>query len=65
MTQKDRLIIGITGASGVIYGIRFLQCLKNTPIETHLVLSKAAERALAYETDYTITRLHAMATGLH
>ena len=65
MTQKDRLIIGITGASGVIYGIRFLQLLKNTPIETHLVLSKAAERTIAYETDYKIREIKDMADVLH
>jgi len=65
MTQKDRLIIGITGASGVIYGIRFLQLLKNTPIETHLVLSKAAERTIAYETDFKIREIKEMADILH
>jgi 4-hydroxy-3-polyprenylbenzoate decarboxylase len=65
MTQKDRLIIGITGASGVIYGIRFLQLLKNSPIETHLVLSKAAERTIAYETDFKIREIKEMADVLH
>jgi 4-hydroxy-3-polyprenylbenzoate decarboxylase len=65
MTQKDRLIIGITGASGVIYGIRFLELLKNTPIETHLVLSKAAERTIAYETDFKIREIKEMADVLH
>ena len=65
MTQKDRLIIGITGASGVIYGIRFLQLLKNAPIETHLVLSKAAERTIAYETDFKIREIKEMADIVH
>ena len=65
MTQKDRLIIGITGASGVIYGIRFLELLKNTPIETHLVLSKAAERTIAYETDFKIRDIKEMANVIH
>jgi 4-hydroxy-3-polyprenylbenzoate decarboxylase len=46
-----RLIVGITGASGAIVGVRVLQLLAETGIETHLVMSRAAEMALAYETD--------------
>lgn len=46
-----RLIVGISGASGVIYGVRLLEVLRLTGIETHLVMSKAAELAFAYETD--------------
>lgn len=46
-----RLIVGISGASGVIYGVRLLEVLRSTGIETHLVMSKAAELAFAYETD--------------
>ncbi|HEY4124978.1 MAG TPA: UbiX family flavin prenyltransferase [Rhizomicrobium sp.] len=46
-----RLIVGISGASGVIYGVRLLETLRQTGIETHLVMSKAAELAFAYETD--------------
>jgi len=65
MSQKDRLIIGITGASGVIYGIRFLQLLKNSPIETHLILSKAAERTIAYETDFKIRDIKELADVVH
>jgi len=49
-TQK-RLIVGISGASGVIYGVRLLEVLRKADIETHLVISKAAEMAFAYETD--------------
>ena len=48
----QRLILGISGASGVIYGIRMLQILPETPIETHLVISKSAEITIAYETDW-------------
>ncbi|MFH1803874.1 MAG: UbiX family flavin prenyltransferase [Pseudomonadota bacterium] len=65
MSQKDRLIIGITGASGVIYGIRFLQLLQNTPTETHLILSRAAERTIAYETDFKIREIKDMADIVH
>src|SRR6218665_3246092 len=46
-----RLIIGISGASAVRYGIRLLEVLRETDIETHLVMSRAAEMTIAYETD--------------
>ena len=47
-----RLVIGISGASGTIYGVRMLEILKKTDIETHLVMSKSAEMTLVYETKY-------------
>jgi len=47
----QRLIVGISGASGVIYGVRLLEALRGAAVETHLVMSKPAEMALAYETD--------------
>ena len=51
-TPLRRLIVGISGASGVIYGVRALEVLKAIPdIETHLVLSAAAKRTLVEETD--------------
>jgi 4-hydroxy-3-polyprenylbenzoate decarboxylase len=57
-----RLIIGISGATGAIYGVRLLQVLKSAPdIETHLVMSKAAERTVTYETELTIPQIRAMA----
>jgi len=60
--QPRRLIIGISGATGAIYGIRLLQVLQTAPdIETHLVMSKAAERTITYETDLTIPQVRAMA----
>jgi len=59
--RPQRLIIGITGASGVIYGIRLLQVLRNTPVETHLVISRAAEIALAHETERKVAEVKAMA----
>lgn len=46
-----RLIVGISGASGVIYGVRLLEVLRGLGVETHLVMSKPAELAFAYETD--------------
>ena len=59
--KPNRLIIGISGASGVIYGIRLLQVLRNTPVETHLVISRAAEIALAHETSRKVAEVKAMA----
>ena len=59
--RSSRLIIGISGASGIIYGIRLLQVLRNAPVETHLVISRAAEMALSYETDRKVTEVKAMA----
>jgi flavin prenyltransferase len=50
-SKAKRLIIGISGASGTIYGVRLLQMLRKADIETHLVMSKSAEMTMAYETD--------------
>jgi 4-hydroxy-3-polyprenylbenzoate decarboxylase len=55
--RPNRLIIGISGASGIVYGIRLLQILRNTPFETHLVISRAAEIALAHETTHEVADL--------
>ncbi len=60
-----RLVIGISGASGTIYGIRMLELLRATDIETHLVMSRSAEMTLAYETDYTSKDVRALASISH
>jgi 4-hydroxy-3-polyprenylbenzoate decarboxylase len=67
MTTKNprRLIIGISGASGTIYGIRMLELLKTMDIETHLVMSKSAEMTLVYETDYKPKDVRALASVNH
>ena len=57
----QRLILGISGASGVIYGIRMLQILQEKPIETHLVISKSAEITIAYETDWKAAKVKELA----
>ena len=57
----QRLILGISGASGVIYGIRMLQILQEKPIETHLVISKSAEITIAYETDWKAAEVKELA----
>ena len=52
-----RLIVGISGASGAIYGVRLLQVLRDvTDIETHLVMSQAARQTLSLETDFSLAR---------
>ena len=61
-----RLIIGISGASGAIYGVRMLQVLRDVPdIETHLILSQAARQTLAMETDFTVREVQALADVVH
>jgi 4-hydroxy-3-polyprenylbenzoate decarboxylase len=60
-----RLIVGISGASGVIYGIRLLEFLKDTDVETHLVMSKSAEMTIAYETDMKIKAVRTLASVVH
>ena len=61
MSQNQQLIVGITGASGVRYGVRLLEILRGLPVESHLVLSKAAELTLAYETDLKAAEVKALA----
>ena len=59
--NNPRLIIGISGASGIIYAIRLLQVLRDLPIETHLVISKAAQLTRAYETSMSAAELKSLA----
>jgi flavin prenyltransferase len=62
---SKRLIIGITGASGAIYGIRLLEALRKTDIETHLLISKAGGMAIAYETDMKPKEVRKLACVYH
>jgi 4-hydroxy-3-polyprenylbenzoate decarboxylase len=57
-----RLIVGITGASGIIYGIRLLEMLRESAVETHLVMSQWAARTLVHETPYTVQQVQDLAT---
>lgn len=59
--QKQRLVVGISGASGAIYGIRMLEALRDLPVESHLVVSKSAELTIAYETDRKLSEINALA----
>jgi flavin prenyltransferase len=62
MKIKRRLIIGISGASGAIYGIRLLEILQTLPdMETHLVVSTAAAQTITLETDFTPAQVAALA----
>ena len=61
-----RLIIGMSGASGVIYGIRLLEVLRDIrTVETHLVMSDSARMNIALETDWTAKAVNALADHVH
>jgi 4-hydroxy-3-polyprenylbenzoate decarboxylase len=60
MTQR-RIIVGLTGASGAMFGIRLIDLLNEAGVEIHLVMTPAAERTIAYETDYKIADIVARA----
>ena len=66
MNNKKRLIIGVSGATGAIYGVRMLEILsKIGDIETHLVLSKAGKMTIQVETPYSVKDVEAMADVVH
>ena len=64
-TPPRRLIVAITGATGTIFGVRLLETLQKTDIETHLVMSKWAVRTLVHETSYTIEQVQQLATRVY
>jgi 4-hydroxy-3-polyprenylbenzoate decarboxylase len=59
------LIVGITGATGVIYGVRTVEALSAMGVETHLIVTQSAARNLALETDYTVEYLKSMASAVY
>jgi 4-hydroxy-3-polyprenylbenzoate decarboxylase len=63
--DRQRLIVGISGASGVIYGIRALDACRELGIESHLVVSKSAALTLSQETDLSVADLNAKADIVH
>jgi 4-hydroxy-3-polyprenylbenzoate decarboxylase len=62
VAASRRLIVGITGASGTIYAIRLLEMLRDTAVETHLVISQWAARTLVHETSYSLQQVQDLAT---
>jgi flavin prenyltransferase len=64
-TDPARLIVGITGATGVRYGVRIIELLRPTPIETHVVVSRAGDMTRAYETDIGADELRSLADHAH
>jgi 4-hydroxy-3-polyprenylbenzoate decarboxylase len=60
-SHPRRLIVGITGASGAIYGVRLLRLLQNTGVETHLVMSRSAKITLTQEMDIGVAEVSALA----
>lgn len=63
--NQQRIIIGITGATGFAYGIKALELLKPMNIEVHLIVSKAAQLTRTYETDYSFADVTALADTIH
>jgi flavin prenyltransferase len=61
VSNPKRIVVGIAGASGVIYGIRLLECLKDTDYETHLIISEAGKLNIEIETEYTAEGVAQMA----
>ena len=64
-SPAKRLIVGISGASGTIYGIRALEVLKDAGVETHLIMSRAAQVALASETSLKVADVERLASVVH
>jgi flavin prenyltransferase len=62
---ENRLIVGITGATGTIYGVRLLEVLRQRGVETHLVMSRWGARTLVHETQYTPKAVQQLATHVH
>jgi 4-hydroxy-3-polyprenylbenzoate decarboxylase len=61
-TAAKRILVGITGASGALYGVRSLQLLKEKGLETHLMISETGKEVIELETDYTVQEVEAMAS---
>lgn len=64
-SNPRQLIVGISGASGIVYGVRILQVLQHSDIETHLVMSDSARMTLATELDMSVKEVEALASEVH
>ncbi len=63
--SKNKIIIGLSGASGICYGVRLLSLLKPLDIETHLIMSRSAKITLGYEMDMKVAEVHGLADHVH
>ena len=63
--HKTSIIVGISGASGAIYGIELLKALRELKVETHLVISKTAQITIAQETSYSMSQVQGFADHIH
>ena len=64
-TDPKRLIVGISGASGIVYGVRTLEILRRLAIETHLVMTRSAQVTLAHEMTMKVADVNALAAAVH
>jgi 4-hydroxy-3-polyprenylbenzoate decarboxylase len=64
-SRRNRLIVGISGASGAIYGVRLLQLLEGSGIEAHLIMSRAAQTTIAYETNFKVADIEKLAAVVY
>jgi len=64
-SDKKRIVIGISGASGAIYGIELLKALREAKVETHLVISKTSQITIAQETPYSLPQVQGFADHVH
>jgi 4-hydroxy-3-polyprenylbenzoate decarboxylase len=60
-----RLIVGMTGSTGAVFGIRLLEALKHSEVESHLIISKWAQRTIEHETRHTVEQVRSLATVVH
>jgi len=63
--ENKPVIVGISGASGIVYGVRALELLRESSIPTHLVMSSSAKLTLQYEMDLTLADIESLATHVH
>jgi len=63
--MKNRLVIGISGATGAVYAVRMLEVLKHSDVETHLIVSNAAEKTIQLETDFQVDYVKSLADTVY
>jgi flavin prenyltransferase len=64
-SNSPRIVVGISGASGIVYGIRLLELLRKAKVETHLIMTRSAQVTLAYETDFEVADVEKLASVVH